>query len=156
MSESHHYQAVLESLRELFVNYPFRAEMSTVTIATDPTGQASIMVWLRNTESATLAAGCVEWRRTLSQGNTWVWRTPSGDELYVATTGYAPESVDVSMAVIAGPLPHDCYLEHDLEPDASEEVDMDTVYRWLGDEIANNWPFKSTPNVRQTHAGVPS
>jgi hypothetical protein len=150
VSGSHRYLAALESLRELFVNYPFRAEISTITVAMDRLWRPAIMVQLHRAHPVILAAGIMEWRRTLSHGNTWAWRTPNGAELFVATAGRAPESDDMPVAVIAGPIPHDCYLENDLEPDVSEEVDDDTLYRWLGDEIANNWPFETASDTRQT------
>jgi hypothetical protein len=147
MSGSHRYLTVLESLRDLFVHYPLRAEMSSITLATDATGQVSIVVALHRADTAMLAAGVVEWRRTLAEVRTWAWRTPDGEELYVSAAGHAPECEGMRVAVIAGPVPQDAYLEHDLDPDVSTEIDLDTLYRWLGDEIANSWPFKVAPSA---------
>jgi hypothetical protein len=147
MSGSVRYLDTLESLRALFLDYPMRADMSSIHLSVDSDGQASIMVWLRSTDPVVLAAGIVEWRRTLSPGATWVWRTPDGAGLHVATTGHAPECAGIPVAVLAGPLPHECHLDNDLEPGLSEERDDDALYRWLGDEIAHNWPFPAGTNT---------
>lgn len=156
MSGSHRYLGALESLQELFVNYPFRVEMSSIHIAMDSAGQASIVVQLHKTDPVILAAGIVEWRRTLANGSTWAWRTPSGKEIHVATTGYAPECDETPMAVMAGPIPHDCYLDFDLDPDVPAELGDYTLYHWLGNEIANDWPFKPAWNRLSTRSGATS
>lgn len=147
MSGSARYLEALESLRVLFLDCPTRAEMSSIQLAVDSDGQPSVMVWLHTTSPAVLAAGIVEWRRTLSHGSTWVWRTPDGASLHVATTGRAPGCADIPIAVLAGPLPHSCHLDHALDPDLAEELDDDALYRWLGDEVANNWPFPAGTNT---------
>lgn len=135
------YLGVLESLRELFERYPVRADMSSVHVALDPAGRASVLVWLRPADPVVLAAGIVEWRRTLAGRRSWAWRTPGGEHLHISTAGHAPECDELSVAVLAGPIPHDCCLDVDLEPDVPEVLDDDVLYRWLGDEIANDWPF---------------
>ncbi|GAB3462677.1 hypothetical protein [Actinophytocola sediminis] len=157
MSGSRHYLAALKALHELFVNYPVRAKMSSIHIATDSTGRISILAYLDKTDPVVSAAGTVEWTRTLTKSKSWAWRTPNSNEFYVATVGYAPECAEMQIAVLAGPVPHDCYLDFDLEPDFSEELSANVVYRWLGDEIANNWPFEPLPtgwNQLTTHTGA--
>ncbi|WP_460403176.1 hypothetical protein [Actinophytocola sediminis] len=74
----------MESLRELFAGYPCHVEMSSISIAVDPTGQAAVTVRLREADPAVLAAGIVEWKRTLSRASTSAWRTPAGYEVHVA------------------------------------------------------------------------
>lgn len=140
MSESRRYLASLEALRELFIHYPVHAELSSIRLTATRTGAASIVVRLRETDPVVLAAGIVEWRRTLAGGNTWAWRTANGTDLHVATTGYAPECRDVPLTVVGGPIPSLCCLDVEIEHVA--EIDDDTLYRWLGDEIANDWPFE--------------
>lgn len=152
MSGSVRYLDALESLRALFLDYPMRAEMSSIHLAVDSDGQSSIMVWLHSKDPVVLAAGIVEWRRTLSHGSTWVWRTPDGARLHVATTGRAPECADMPIAVLAGPLAHGCHLDNDLDPNVAAELDDDALYRWLGDEVASNWPFPAGTNT--THTGA--
>jgi hypothetical protein len=142
MSGSRHYLLPLEALHDLFVQYPVRADLSSIHIATDHSGKASILVRLRQADPAVLAAGIVEWRRTLSKGTSWAWRAPSGKNIHVVTTGYVPECGGIPLTVVAGPVPLNCCLDLDLE--IPEELDDDSLYRWLGDEIANNWPFEPT------------
>lgn len=149
MSGSARYLGALRSLQDMFVNYPMRAEMSSINIAMDSVGNLSVMVLLRASDPVILAAGIVEWKRSLTKGSSWVWRTPCGEEIYVSTTGYAPECDEIPVVVMAGPISADCYLDHDLDPDEPEELSVDTLYRWLGDEIANNWPFMPAVNNRQ-------
>ena len=120
------------------------SEMSSVHIAVEP---PSVVVQLLATDPTLVAAGIVEWRRTLAGGSTWVWRTPLGTEIHVATTGHAPECPDVPIAVVAGPIPHDGRLDHGLDPGRTDELDDDTLYQWLGSEIAGNWPFESTTDI---------
>jgi len=85
------YFDVLESLQGLFVSYPVRAEMSTVTLAVD-SGEPSVLVRLREADRVVLVAGIVEWRRTLVRGRTWVWRTPDGAAIHVSTAGHGRSS----------------------------------------------------------------
>ncbi|MGH3761185.1 hypothetical protein [Actinophytocola sp.] len=149
MSGSYRYLRALESLQELFANYPFRADMSSMLISMDPTGKAAILVQLHSADPMVLAAGIVEWKRTLVDGNTWAWRTPSGKEIHISTTGYTPECGETSIVVMTGPVPHDCYLDFHLDPNTSEVLDDERLYHWLGSEIANNWPFKPTFDAQQ-------
>lgn len=149
---SRSYVNSLESLQGLFVSYPVRAEMSTITVAVD-SGGPSVLVRLRGADRVVLVAGIVEWRRTLVRGRTWVWRTPDGEAIHVSTAGHAPEGAELAVAVLAGPVPWGSCLDLPLDPGTAEQVDDDVLYRWLGDEIANNWPFVSTVN---TLSGVTS
>ncbi|WP_460397746.1 hypothetical protein [Actinophytocola sediminis] len=128
---SPHHLDALTSLRELFVNYPIRADMSSIRIV----GDGQVLVELRAAEPVVLAAGIVVWQRTLANATTWTWRT--GDELHVVTTGRAPERDDLTITVLAGPVPHDCRLDHVLEPGSAETLDAVALYDWLASEITN-------------------
>ena len=98
MGGSCQYFDVLESLQGLFVSYPVRAEMSTVTLAVD-SGEPSVLVRLREEDRVVLVAG------SSSGGGLWSGGGPG------------------------------CGVRR------TEQVDDDVLHRWLGDEIANNWPF---------------
>ncbi|OLF11141.1 hypothetical protein BLA60_14230 [Actinophytocola xinjiangensis] len=148
MNGSARYLAVLDSLREFFRDCPMNSEMSSIQLTAD--GHPQVIVRLRATDPALIAAGIVEWRRTLARGNTWAWRTPCGTEIHVATTGHAPEDTEVPITVVAGPVPNDCGLDHDLEPGRPDELGDDTLYQWLGNEIATTWPFGPLPHGATT------
>ncbi|OLF09362.1 hypothetical protein BLA60_19495 [Actinophytocola xinjiangensis] len=124
--------------------------MESISLASN-SGEDSVLVRLGAADRVVLVAGIVEWRRTLVGGRTWVWRTPDGTAVHISTTGHAPECAGLSVAVLAGPVAWGGCLDVPVEPGVSEEVDDDVLYRWLGDEIANDWPF--TVN---TVAGVTS
>ncbi|OLF05871.1 hypothetical protein BLA60_34385 [Actinophytocola xinjiangensis] len=140
MSGSQRFLGPLAAVRELFVRCPVDVEMSSVRIGVDAGGVVSALVRLRNSDPAVLAAGIVQWRRTLVRGNTWAWRGPAGDGFHIVTTGFG-EDGGVAVAVVAGPVPAGCCLDLELPG----EIDDDVLYRWLGDEIANNWPFETKP-----------
>lgn len=105
MRGSDRYLEPLAAVRELFVRCPVHVELSSVQIATGADGAATVLVRLGDSDPVVLAAGIVEWRRTLE-------------------------------------LPG--------------EIDDDVLYRWLGDEIANNWPFAPQQLIESTTSGEPS
>jgi len=124
-------------------------ELSSVQIATGADGATTVLVRLRDSDPVVLAAGIVEWRRTLVRGRTLAWRAANGDSFQVVVTGFGGEIDEIPLTVVTGPVPADCCLDLELPG----EVDDDVLYRWLGDEIANNWPFEPRQLIE---AGEPS
>jgi hypothetical protein len=76
------------------------------------------------------------------QGRIWAWRTPNGQELHVAITGYGSECAETPIVVLAGPIPYGD--QFDLDPDVSVRLGIETFYDWFGAEIIRTWPFTTT------------
>jgi hypothetical protein len=140
MSGSHRYLNALESFHTGLTSYPMRAELASINFTMDQERHVMITVHLEKADPVVLAAGLVDWDRTLGRAQTWGWRTPDGKEGHVAVIGYSTEGTPI--AVVAGPIPYDDQrLDHDLEPGVPEQLDTDSLYRWLGAEITEAWPF---------------
>lgn len=154
MTGSHRYLDALESLHTMLASYPTQAELSAIQLAVDPAGRVSVVVHLRVAEPATLAAGLVEWRRSLGRPEVWAWRTPEGNELHIAVVGHGDEfDDDVPIAVLAGPTPYDRRLDHGLDPGAAERLSGETLDAWLAAEVVRTWPFSSGPTADK-HTGA--
>jgi hypothetical protein len=142
VSGSNSYVRPLASLLELFDGYPFHAEISSIHIAADSLGEPAILVHLREMDPGILAAGLVEWARTLDETVIRGWRTPSGTETHISVTGYAPECGDVPIGVLTGPFPHSNRFDVRREPGQVKELDEDALSAWFVSETTNTWPFK--------------
>lgn len=143
MSGSHRYLDTLSSFHAMLSSFPTRAEVASVQFAMSPEGQVTVTVHLRPAEPAVLAAGLVDWERTLGRTETWAWRTLNGDEVHLAVFGY-DDCDRTPIAVVSGPIPYDgWHVDYDLDLGLAEQIDTDVLYRWLGAEIARSWPFTS-------------
>jgi hypothetical protein len=142
MNGSYRYLHPLESVHDLLRSYPMRAEMSSVNFTSDPAGRASVTVQLRDADPAVLAAGLVEWQRTLYPPEIWAWRNAATDGVHIVVSGFGPECDKTPIAVLAGPIPHTPRLDTALEPGTPRRLDPDTLHSWFGLEILHSWPFQ--------------
>lgn len=138
---SYRYLHPLDSVHDLLLSYPMRADMSSIHIEAAH-GQSTITVRLREADPAVLAAGLVEWHRTLYPAETWAWRAATGDDVHIIVTGFGPECDRTAIAVLAGPIPQTPRLDMNLEPATPRRLDPDTLYGWFGSEILHSWPFQ--------------
>jgi hypothetical protein len=141
MNGSQPYLGPLESFRTMLTSYPTRAEIDSIRFAVTPNQQGSIIVRLRRAEPAILTAGLVDWQRTLSRTRAWAWRTRDSDDVHVAVVGFGTECDRTPVIVVGGPVPHDRYLDEDIEPGSPEALSNHDLHAWLGAEITRVWPF---------------
>jgi hypothetical protein len=139
MNGSRPYLDPLEKLHTMLSSYPTRAEIASIHIA-DRSGQAEIAVRLQEAEPAPMAAGLLDWQRTLGRARTWAYRAPHQSTARLAVVGYGTECARTPVVVIGGPTA-DADQLGDLELRNPELLDAEFLPTWLGSEIIRTWPF---------------
>lgn len=128
MSGSARFVDLLASLHTLLANYPIEADMSSVEVEIDAFGREAATVHLWPTRLAALAAGLVEWERTLASGTASVWRTRDGRRVHLTVQGRSDEG-DIPVQVWGSARFHE-HLFGDLAPDERRPIDTALLALW--------------------------
>jgi hypothetical protein len=128
MSGSDRFVGLLASLHTLLANYPIEADMSSVEVEIDAFGREAATVHLWPTRLAILAAGLVEWERTLASGTASMWRTPDGHSVHLTLNGRSDEG-DIPVQVW-GSVPFHEHVFGDLAPGDRRRIDTALLALW--------------------------
>jgi len=128
MSDSARFVDLLESLHTLLANYPVQSDIASIEVEVDAFGRDAAVVHLWPTTLATLAAGLVEWDRTLACATASVRRTSDGRSVHVTVSGRSDEG-DVPVQVWGSTVFHE-HLFGPIQPGHRHPIDMSALRVW--------------------------
>jgi hypothetical protein len=82
---------LLEAMHVLFRDYPIQGEMTDIRLVTE-SGRGLVVVRLATGELPTVAAGMVEWYRTLAGPRGIAFRSTDGTTVYLGLVGRDDET----------------------------------------------------------------
>jgi hypothetical protein len=125
MTTSQTFLPLLDSIRVLLRDYPIHADMTTVRVVDGE----RVVVQLATGDLGTVAAGIVEWDRTLAAGRHTVERSPDGATVTLGLAGHVDE--DGTDVEVYGTTTHDARrLGTDLLPGETTTVPLEVLAVW--------------------------
>src|SRR5262249_46185815 len=105
MTTSETFLPLLDSIRDLFHHYPIHAGMGSVRAVVDCGARQLVVVQLVAGNLETVAAGIVEWDRTLAAGRRTMERSTDGATVTLGLAGHVDE--DGTDVEVYGTAPYD-------------------------------------------------
>jgi hypothetical protein len=125
MTTSETFLPLLDSIRVLFRHYPIQADMTTVRIVAGE----RVVVQLAAGDLGRVAAGIVEWDRTLAAGRRTIERSSDGASVTLGLVGHVDE--DGTDVEVYGTTPYDALrLGTDLLPGETTAVPFEVLAVW--------------------------
>jgi hypothetical protein len=125
MTTSQTFLPLLDSIRVLLRDYPIHADMTTVRVVDGE----RIVVQLAAGDLGTVAAGMVEWDRTLAAGKHTIERSSDGATVTLGLAGHVDE--DGTDVEVYGTTTYDARrLGTDLLPGETTAVPFEVLAVW--------------------------
>jgi hypothetical protein len=129
MNASDKFLPLLDSIHSLLRHYPVQAEVGSIRVVAESSARQLVMVQLAAGELTTVAAGLVEWHRTLAAGRGVAARTSDGATVHLGVCGHIDE--DGTDVEVWGCAPHDARLiGDDVMPGERTSVPFDVLAVW--------------------------
>jgi hypothetical protein len=125
MTTSETFLPLLDSIRVLLRDYPVQAEMTAVRVVLGE----RVVVQLATGGLGTVAAGIVEWGRTLAAGRHTIERSSDGATVTLGLVGHVDE--DGTDVEVYGTTPYDARrLGAELLPGETTTVPFEVLAVW--------------------------
>ena len=125
MTTSETFLTLLDSIRTLLRDYPIQADMTTVRVVDGE----RVVVQLAAGDLGAVAAGIVEWDRTLAAGRRTIERSSDGATVTLGLVGHVDE--DGTDVEVYGTTPYDARrLGTDLLPGEATAVPFEVFAVW--------------------------
>ncbi len=125
MTTSETFLPLLDSIHALLRDYPIQADMTTVRVADGD----RVVVQLAAGDLGTVAAGIVEWDRTLAAGRRTIERSSDGATVTLGLVGHVDE--DGTDVEVYATTPYDARrLGTDLLPGETTAVPFEVLAVW--------------------------
>jgi len=129
VNSSDNFLPLLDSIRNLFQHYPIRSEMGSVQVIVDSGARQLVVVQLVDGDLGSVAAGIVEWDRTLAAGRLTIERSPDGATVTLGVAGHIDE--DGTDVEVYGTAPFEARrLGTDVMPGETVAVPFEVVAVW--------------------------
>lgn len=129
MNGSDKFLPLLDSIRLLLRHYPMQAEMTAVWVVAEGSARQLVVVQLAAGELGRVAAGLVEWHRTLAAGRCVAARSSDGATVDLGVCGHIDE--DGTDVEVWGCAPHDArHIGSDLLPGERASVPFEVLAVW--------------------------
>src|ERR1044072_1966865 len=125
MTTSETFLPLLDSIRVLLRDYPTQADIATVRVVAGE----RVVVQLAAGDLGSVAAGIVEWDRTLAAGHSTIERSSDGATVTLGLAGHVDE--DGTDVEVYGTSPYDATrLGADQLPGETTAVPFDVLAVW--------------------------
>ena len=129
MNSSDNFLPLLDSIRNLFQHYPIRSAMGSVQVVVNSGARQLVVVQLASGNLGTVAAGIVEWERTLAAGRLTIERSSDGATVTLGVAGHVDE--DGTDIEVYGTAPFEARrLGTDVMPGETIAVPFEVVAVW--------------------------
>ena len=129
MTGSDKFLPPLESIHNLLRYYPIQADLASIKVDTTSGVRSRVMVQLAATDLTTIAAGLLEWHRTLADSAAVAARTSDGVTVHLGVCGINDE--DGSDVDVWGCAPYDPKLiGADLQPGERVSLPFEELAVW--------------------------
>src|SRR4051812_43480766 len=129
MNSSDAFLLLLDSIRDLFRYYPIRSGMCSVQVVVEPGTRQLVVVQLEAGALGSVAAGIVEWERTLAAGRLTIERSSDGATVTLGVAGHVDE--DGTDVEVYGTAPFEARrLGTDVLPGETVAVPFEVVAVW--------------------------